>query len=205
LAQGNAIVEGQRFHGKVVRLQPFGAFVELTPGVDGLVHVSRLVPQSGGRVTHPQEVLKEGQSLWVEVETIDRASRKLGLRPLTDAEAAAPPPPRMGPPKIGDLVEVTVDKIESFGLFVRWPGGRGLLPAAELGTPRGADLRRSHPVGTTIKAQIIDIDAQARIRLSATSAVVAQERAEVDQYLRDHKAPGRGLGTLADLLKNRGN
>lgn len=200
---GNAIVEGQRFKGKVVRLQPFGAFVELSPGVDGLVHVSRLVGASGGRVTHPEEVLKTGQEVWVEVETLDRASRKIGLRTLSDAEAALPPGPRVGPPRIGDVLEAIVDKVESFGLFVRFPGGRGLLPGAELGTPRGADLRRSHPPGTKIKAQVIDIDTQGRIRLSATAAVLAEERAQVDAYQKEHQQAGKGFGTLADLLKGK--
>ncbi|MHB1844663.1 MAG: 30S ribosomal protein S1, partial [Deltaproteobacteria bacterium] len=127
--KGNAIVLGQRLMGKVVRLQPFGAFVELFPGVDGLVHVSRLVTPTGHRAVHPKDALTLGQTLWVEVETIDRATRKLGLRPLSAEEAAEPAPVRSGVgPRVGDVVEVTVDKIESFGLFVRWPGGRGLLP-----------------------------------------------------------------------------
>ena len=203
MAFGNAIVEGQRFKGKVVRLQPFGAFVELSPGVDGLAHVSKLAGERGRRVTHPDEVLKEGQELWVEVETIDRASRKLGLRPLTDEEAALPAPPRLGPPRVGDTFETTVDKVESFGLFVRWPGGRGLLPASELGTARGGDLRRTHPMGTKIKAQVIEIDPQGRVRLSAAAALQSEERAQVDEYIKENRTPGKGLGTLGDLLKKR--
>lgn len=200
---GNAIVEGQRFKGKVVRLQPFGAFVELAAGVDGLAHVSKLLGPGHGRVTHPEEVLKVGQELWVEVETIDRAARKIGLRPMSAEEAAAPAPPRLGPPRVGDLLEATVDKIESFGLFMRWPGGRGLLPGAELGTPRGADLRKTHAIGTKIKVQITDIDGTNRIRLSATSAQQAQERAEVEEYMKDNRPVGSGFGTLGDLLKKR--
>jgi len=199
---GNAVVEGQRFKGKVVRLQPFGAFVELAPGVDGLVHVSRLVSARGGRVTHPEELLKEGQQLWVEVDTIDRASRKIGLRPLSDEEAALPPPPRLGPPRVGDIVESTVDKIESFGLFVRWPGGRGLLPASEMG-PRAGDLRRTHPLGTKIKAQVIEIDPQGRVRLSAIAAAQAEERAQVDEYIKENQPKQKGFGTFGDLLKKR--
>jgi small subunit ribosomal protein S1 len=204
MVAGNAIVEGQRFQGKVVRLQPFGAFIELSPGVDGLLHVSRLVSPSGGRITHPEEVLKTGETLTVEVDTIDRTSRKISLRALSAEEAALPPPPRRGPARVGEILDVVVDKVESFGLFVRWPGGRGLLPGAELGTVRGADLRRSHPVGTQIRAQITDIDNQSRIRLSATAAIAAVERAEVEEYQRAHQPAGKGFGTLADLLKNRG-
>ena len=203
LDKGNALVPGQRLPGKVVRLQPFGAFVELFPGVDGLVHVSRLESPDGHRAVHPKDALAEGQAIWVEVEAIDRAARKIALRPISAEEAAQPAPASSGAaPRVGDVVEATVDKVESFGLFVRWPGGRGLLPAAELGTPRGADLRRSHPAGTKLKAAIIEIDAKGRLRLSKVAADQAEERAEVASYLESSgKAPG--FGTLGDLLKGR--
>jgi len=203
-ARGNAITEGQRLQGKVVRLQPFGAFVELYPGVDGLVHVSRLSTPDGKRVTHPKQALAEGQTIWVEVETVDRTTRKLGLRPISADEAAAPAPVRSSTgPRVGEVVEAIVDKVESFGLFVRWPGGRGLLPVSELGAPHGADLRRAYAVGAKIKASIIEIDNQARIRLSKIAAEQAEERAQVAEYLNANQRPGKGLGTLADLLKNR--
>ncbi|MHB1843718.1 MAG: hypothetical protein ACYCWW_02635, partial [Deltaproteobacteria bacterium] len=68
---------------------------------------------------------------------------------------------------------------------------------------RGADLRRSHPVGAKLKASIIEIDAQGRLRLSKVAAEQAEERAEVQQYLQSSEGKVRGLGTLADLLKHR--
>ncbi len=66
------------FHaGKIVRLVPFGAFVTLTEGIDGLIHISRL--GAGKRISHPKEVVKEGQTVEVKVEAVDRAQRKLSL------------------------------------------------------------------------------------------------------------------------------
>lgn len=80
------------FHsGTVNRLMPFGAFVSLGGGIDGLIHVSRL----GGdkRISHPKEAVKEGQAIEVRVETVDRANRKIGLSlaevSRAEAEAAA--------------------------------------------------------------------------------------------------------------------
>lgn len=70
---------------------PFGAFVSLGGGIDGLIHVSRL----GGdkRISHPKEAVKEGQAIEVRVETVDRANRKIGLSlaevSRAEAEAAA--------------------------------------------------------------------------------------------------------------------
>ena len=63
--------------GTVSRLAAFGAFVTLKEGVDGLIHISKM--GAGRRINHPREVLKEGQSVEVQVEAVDRAQRKLSL------------------------------------------------------------------------------------------------------------------------------
>ncbi len=76
---------GSRHTGEVVRLAPFGAFVSLAPGIDGLVHVSRL--GAGRRIKHPAEALREGQSLEVKVESVDVERRRIALVPA-EAEAA---------------------------------------------------------------------------------------------------------------------
>lgn len=75
--------EGSRHTGKVVRLAAFGAFVSLEPGLDGLVHVSRL--GAGKRVNHPREVLSQGQEVAVKVESLDVERKRISLA-LVDAE-----------------------------------------------------------------------------------------------------------------------
>ncbi len=65
--------------GTVVRLAPFGAFVNLEPGVDGLVHISKL--GKGRRIHHPREVLEEGQELEVQVESVDTVDKRISLAP----------------------------------------------------------------------------------------------------------------------------
>jgi small subunit ribosomal protein S1 len=66
------------FHsGTVSRLAPFGAFVNLKEGVDGLIHISKL--GAGKRINHPREVVKEGQAVEVKVEAVDEAQKKLSL------------------------------------------------------------------------------------------------------------------------------
>jgi small subunit ribosomal protein S1 len=74
---GNDFPAGTCITGTVARLVPFGAFVTLAPGVDGLVHISKL--GGGKRIAHPKEVLKEGQKVEVRIEAVDRGSRKLSL------------------------------------------------------------------------------------------------------------------------------
>ncbi len=225
------ITEGMKLQGKVARLQPFGAFVELFPGVDGLVHVSALANK---HVNHPREVVQEGEQIWVQVESIDAAQHRVSLRRITEEEAKAEGPvqreergqgrerhgkddkgeksgdkgDRPAPAKrarVGDVVDATVDRCEPFGVFVKWEGptgGRGLVPNPELGTPRGSDNKKVMPVGTQFKATIIDLDSQGRYRLSKVATEAAIERAEMDEYHRSVKKPaGKGFGTLGDLLR----
>ena len=73
----SAFPEGSYQNGKVARLTPFGAFVTLASGVDGLIHISKL--GAGKRIQHPKEVLAEGQDVEVKVEGVDRESRRISL------------------------------------------------------------------------------------------------------------------------------
>ncbi|MET0401456.1 MAG: S1 RNA-binding domain-containing protein [Cystobacter sp.] len=212
------IKEGDRLQGKVVRLQPFGAFVELRPGVDGLVHISAL---SERRIAHPRDAVKEGEVIWVQVEKIDANDKRIGLRRISEEEAqrpaeerpaaateekkpAEPAAPR---PKVGQVVVGKVDRIEPYGVFLSFPGGKGLIPAAETGTERGTDLRKKFSLGQELKVALMDIDASGKIRLSITGAERAEERAEVEAWTKSQKPVGsgkQGLGTFADLFKKLG-
>ena len=200
--------EGDRVTGKVVRLQPFGAFVELAPGVDGLIHISALGAER--RITHPKEVISEGETVDCVIEDIDRDARRIALRRLTGGEelaaegessAASDSAASAAALAVGDSVEVTVEKVEPFGLFVTFQGGRGLVPAAETGTPRGTDLRKTFPVGTAFRAELLERDGQGRLRLSKTAAEKSEERREVERYLKAENASAKkGFGTFADLF-----
>lgn len=86
----NNFPEGSKHIAKVSRLAQFGAFVTLTPGVDGLVHISKL--GMGRRLNHPREVLEVGQDIEIVVESIDDTERRISLAPSDyqapeDAEA----------------------------------------------------------------------------------------------------------------------
>jgi small subunit ribosomal protein S1 len=109
-------------------------------------------------------------------------------------------PEELQAPPVGTVLDVTVDKIESFGLFVKWAGGRGLLPISEMEVPRNADLRKSHPVGTVLKAAVVEAR-DGKVRLSMTAAAQAEERKEMQEWQQTQKpASGKGFGTFADLL-----
>lgn len=78
--------EGSFHVGTVARLAPFGAFVTLEPGIDGLIHISKL--GAGKRIQHPREVVKEGETIEVKVEGVESATRRISLTLAATAHAA---------------------------------------------------------------------------------------------------------------------
>jgi small subunit ribosomal protein S1 len=212
--------EGALLKGKVVRLQPFGAFVELAPGVDGLIHISAM---SERRIAHPKDVLSVGQEVEVKVEKIDEAEKRIGLRLVKDgvvvgegvsssAAEAAPEQPagatevkvvRAPKPKRGAIVTGKVTRIESYGVFIEWDGFSGLIPASETGTERGTDLRRTFPMGKELKAEVVEINGD-KLKLSITSAERSEERADLNAWKAEQSkkvASSGGFNSLADKLK----
>ena len=101
--------EGSRVKGTVTRLQPFGAFVEIAPGVEGLVHISEL--GAGRRINHPKEVVSVGQQVEASVLALDHEKRRLSLSmaaskdasPEEIAQAAPKAPNKLG--TFGDLLK----------------------------------------------------------------------------------------------------
>ncbi len=201
------------FDGTVTSVQDYGAFVDIG-GIEGLVHVSEL---SWDRVSKPQDLLHAGDAVQVQVLKLEEDPKKgerisLSVRALTPrpesaaatdvpAPRAAPPPP----PRVGDVVEAAVDRVETFGVFVRFAGGRGLVPASETGTPRGADLRKAFKHGDGLQALVLAIDERGRIKLSKTGAEQAVERREAAEYMRSvtPRTSGKGFGTIGDLLRQK--
>ncbi|MFO0598630.1 MAG: S1 RNA-binding domain-containing protein [Myxococcaceae bacterium] len=215
------VKEGAVLKGKVVRLQPFGAFVELVPGVDGLIHISAM---SDRRIAHPRDVLKVGEEIEVKVEKIDQNEKRIGLRLVKDGVAigdgvsssGSAPAEETGPvgatevkvvrapkPKRGAIVTGKVNRIEPFGVFIEWDGFTGLIPASETGTERGTDLKRTFPMGKELKAEVIEINGE-KIKLSVSQAQRSEERADLNAWKAEQAkkvTSSGGFNSLADKLK----
>ena len=193
---------GTRHKGKVVKLERFGAFVELESGIDGLLHVTDL---SFERIEHPKDVLTEGQELEVVVQYFDHRSKKIGLHLAPPPEQANEPHQRV---QKNGLVKAAVVKGEAAGLIVRILGAtgrasRGFVPAGQTGTARGTDLRKAFKVGTVIDTKVIDVDPRSgEPKLSIRGAKEEEERRAHREYRDKLKAEG-GFGTLGDLLKQK--
>lgn len=189
--------------GAVVRLTQFGAFVNLEPGIDGLIHISAL--GGGRRIRHPKDVVEVGQ--WVEayVIAVDPASKRisLSLQPRVPKEAVVLP-------EAGDILEGVVDRVMSFGIFIRLDGGvTGLLPNSEVGTPRGTNHSKMFPEGMKMQVLVKSVDAnKGKISLSRSGIEEKVAQEEFKQYQDSVKSQERvsgSLGSLGDLLKAKLN
>jgi small subunit ribosomal protein S1 len=193
--------QGTRHVGKVLRLLPFGAFVELAPGIEGLLHTADL---SYRRIEHPKDVLNEGEEITVVVADIDRGSHKIALH-------LGPPPGEENEPRQRIIphkgVKIAVVAAESAGLIVRVIGvtgrhGRGFIPAGHTGTERGTDLRKHFPPGMRLEAKVLEIDPRrGEAKLSLRALKEDTEKAAYQEY-RASVAKASKFGTLGDLLAN---
>ena len=157
------LAPGQEIEGTVVRLENFGAFVELQPGVDGLLPVSEM---SWTRVNHPKDLVKQGDKIRVKVNSIDTDKRRLSLSlkgmsedPWIGAEAKYP---------ASSIVDATVSSITDFGAFVAITNGvEGLVHISELSDRRVNAVTDVLKVGQQEKFRILEIDEEnRRVRLS---------------------------------------
>ncbi len=193
---------GTIVEGKVRNLTSYGAFVEIEPGIDGLLHVSDLSWTK--KLTHPNEMLKKGESIKCVVLEVDRNKQRvaLGLKQMTEDPWLEAIPAHYQP---GMIVQGKVTKITNFGVFVELEDDlEGLLHISEL-----ADHKVDKPQDVVaqdqeVEVKILRVDLEDRkIGLSLKRAAwtsdqeAAAERAEGKQSGGQGPATG-GLGGLGD-------
>ncbi|HEY3277199.1 MAG TPA: S1 RNA-binding domain-containing protein [Syntrophorhabdaceae bacterium] len=184
--------------GKIVRLAPFGAFVSLEPGIDGLIHVSKLAP--GKRIKHPKEVVEVGQEVEVYILEVDAQKKKISLSMEQKVEKERPILPG-----IGEILQGRIEKIMPYGLFLHTEGGvKGFIPNSEMGTPRGTNHSRLFPEGTNMEVVVTAVD-QERGKVTFSRSGV-EEKVAQDEYRqyrdtvkKQETSPG-GLGSFGELL-----
>jgi small subunit ribosomal protein S1 len=177
-----SLAVNQRVTGTVTRLTDFGAFVEIEPGIEGLIHISEM--SYGKKLRHPSDLLKQGARVDVVILGIKPEERRisLGLKqtladPWTDAVRTFP---------VGSQITGPVTKLMNFGAFVELADGiEGLVHISEI----TAERRLNHPSemlreGQIVKAQILAIDPEKRqIKLSMKQLIPT----EIDEYIAEHK------------------
>jgi len=195
---------GSRHQGKVVRLEKFGAFIELDSEIDGLIHVADLAFQ---RVEHPSDVLSVGQQLDVIVRHFDLKNRKINLHPALTEQQADEPEQKV---TRNAKVQAEVIKGDTAGVQVRVLGvtgrtARGFIPAGQTGTQRGTDLRKVFKPGQKLDLKVIDVDPKrGEPKLSLRALSEDEERKAHREYRQKVKEEAK-FGTLGDLLKAKLN
>ena len=155
---------GTVISGAVRNLTPYGAFVALEEGIDGMIHVSDM--SWTRKINHPSEVLKKGDVVEARVLNIDKENQRvsLGIKQL-ESDPWESIDSRF---KVGDLVSGQVAKIASFGAFVNLDGDiDGLIHISQLSEEHVERVKDVIKVGDSIKARVIKVDkVERRIGLS---------------------------------------
>src|SRR5438067_975949 len=191
---------GERVRGTVSRVTDFGAFVELEPGIEGLIHVSEMSWVK--KVRKPSDLVKPGETVEAVVLSVNPGERRmsLGLKqalgdPWADAAQKFP---------VGSAVEGTVVGIAKFGAFVQIAEGiEGMIHVSDI----SAEKRINHPqdvlrVGQIVKAQVLEIDAEKRrLKLGMKQLIPTS----IDEYLAEHSegdaVSGRVVEVSGDLVQ----
>ena len=190
------VIVGEKMTGKVTRCAPFGAFVELVPGIEGLVHISEM--SYTRRVLNPEEIVQPGQSISVLVKEVDPVKRRVSLS-IRDAE---------GDPwldveekfTVGQPVTGTVEKLEKFGVFISLaPGVVGLLPKSVIKDSPLAQRIESLKPGDGVEVVVANI--QAADRRISLGLGESDDESNWRTFSKKSQDSGRsGLGALGDKL-----
>jgi small subunit ribosomal protein S1 len=189
---------GTQFTGRIVRSTDFGYFVEVEPGVDGLVHVSQL-PHG---VKPGDEEVNIGTTVQGWVREVDPSKKRLSLS-LRAVATNDPWETATQRYSIGRVVEGTVDHGAAPGIFVELePGLTGLIPNSEIGAPQGTDPSQAHPAGEKLMVRIMSIDPQRkRISLSHEAAKAAAEREEYSKFMDERNEESASESAMALAFK----
>ncbi len=185
-----------RHTGIARNLTNFGVFVELEPGVDGLVHISDLSWTK--KIRHPGEVVKKSEPLEVIVLGVDVDSRKISLghkqiidNPWDTFESKY---------TTGTITEGKVVRIIEKGLIAELPDDvDGFVPATQLSTTRLKNLSTHFPIDNMLPLKVIEFDKNnKKIVLSAIAALKEKSEGEIQEYLNAHKLERVSVENIKD-------
>ena len=192
---------GGEFKGKIVRKTDFGLFVEVEPGLEGLVHQSRL-PLG---MTLSDESLEPGSEITGWVHEVERKRRRLSLsmRPVAEGNPWKDVSERY--PE-GELVTGKVERLADFGAFIELePGLTGLLPFSVVGGV--GNPKRQFQVGKEVKVKVLAIDRdKKRISLGTEASKAEGSIQDYKEYMKSQgrgssdKGSGSGLNAMAAAL-----
>jgi small subunit ribosomal protein S1 len=191
--------KGALVEGKVTNVTDFGAFVELEPGIEGLIHISEL---SWERISHPKEVVQPGQKVRAMVLKVDPENRRISLS--LKALQQDPWEEFLEQYSVGSVVSGPVTQIKEFGAFVRiTPAVEGLIHVSEISHERIGHPSEVLKLGQEVTAKIIGInEAKRQVRLSIKKLQEDMAQAETEKFISTQ--PVRETITLRERLRELG-
>jgi small subunit ribosomal protein S1 len=198
-AVAEKFIAGDRVRGTVTRLMEFGAFVELEPGIEGLIHISEM-SWSKGKIRRASDVVKPGETVEAVILQVNAAEHRisLGLKqalgdPWVDISQRF---------QVGSAVEGPITNLTKFGAFVQLSEGiEGMVHVSDI----SAEKRINQPqdvlrVGQIVKAQVLAIDLEKRqMRLGMKQLVPTG----LDEYIAEHNPGDVVTGRLMDDSGNQ--
>lgn len=190
------IEEGAVMEGTVVKIMPYGAFIDLG-GVEGLLHISDI---SWKRISSVDAVLKQGDKLEVLVQSFDKERDRISLS--LKALQKNPWIAAIEKFEVGDVVKGEVKKLLPFGAILAIdPELQGLLHISELTEKRGANVKELLNIGDVLDVKIINIDTdKKKISLSVLALQQDEEAKEVRNYLEQAEQTEESA-TIGDAVK----
>jgi len=181
---------GMRVQGQVRNLTDFGAFVELEPGVDGLLHISDM--SWTRNIGHPSDLLKKGQQIETLILNVDRDAKRISL----GVKQIQPDPWEVVAERypVGSRVTGKVVRLTDFGAFVELePGVDGLLHISQMSDRPVGRTEDVVNVGDELTLVVIRVDpAERRIGLSLKELAAAVEGGEAKEFRGRQRRRGRG-------------
>jgi small subunit ribosomal protein S1 len=193
---------GTSITGRIVKVESFGAFVEVEEGVDGLLPVSEMSYQ---RIKHPSDLVKDGDTVKLVVISIDPLSRKMSF----SLKQAGPNPWQTVHEKYAtdSIVPGTITRLMDFGAFVELePGLEGLIHVSELSNARVRTPADIVKPGQEVKVRILEIDKDGRrigLSLKRVAELEAMQSAGTAPAAPKKKRPELRGGLDFDFKKNK--
>ena len=185
---------GDRIRGTITRVVEFGAFVELEPGIEGLIHVSEM--SWAKKIRRADDIVKQGETVEAIILGVSAAEHRisLGLK-QTLGDPWADVPQKFA---VGSQIEGPVVSITKFGAFVQLlEGVEGMIHVSDM----SAEKRVNHPqdmlkVGQSVKAQVLEVDLEKRrLRLGMKQLVPTS----IEAYIADHKPGDMVTGRVVEV------
>lgn len=178
---------GSRHRGVVRNITNFGVFVELEPGVDGLIHISDLSWTK--KIRHPGEFVKKGEELEVVVLAVDKEQRRIALGHKQIQED--PWDYFEEKYKVGTITEGKIERIIEKGVIVELPDGvDGFVPVSQLSFAPVRVITDYFKIGDKLPLRVVEFEKESKkIVLSAVEALRTMDQAAIDAYNAAHPVP----------------